>query len=112
MNQPKFSQQPFKYVGGASSLDLVNTVDWTPNGPEHDRLGDYVRLIGWAEGAGVISERAGQRLKRMAGRWPDRAVQACRDGRRLRGVLKNLFDGVAAGRLLPETLAEFNQLLG
>ena len=70
MNQPRFSQQPFKYVGGDPSLDLVNTADWTLGGPEQDRLVDYLRLLGWAEGAGVLSGRAGQQLKRLAGGGP------------------------------------------
>ena len=45
---------PFKYVGGDPAVDLVNTVDWTRQGPVDDRLTDYDRLTRWAEGAELL----------------------------------------------------------
>ena len=38
------AEPQFLYVGGDPALDLVNTVDWTPRGPEEERLGTYEQL--------------------------------------------------------------------
>ena len=89
---------PFKYVGGDPSLDLVNTVDWTPSGPVEDRLTDYERLTRWAEGAGVVSARQGARLRARAGEHPRLAERAHRDAVALRWQLRQLFVAVAEGR--------------
>ena len=54
----------FRYLAGDPSLDLVNTVDWTADGPVAERLGDYAALVKWAEGAGVIVAADAARLLR------------------------------------------------
>ena len=41
---------PVQYIGGDPAIDLVNTVDWTSRGPEHDRLTDYGRLTAGPRG--------------------------------------------------------------
>jgi hypothetical protein len=61
-----WSDEPFRYVAGDPSLDLVNTVDWTDRGPEHDRLTDYQRLVSWAEGAGVLLSGGALRVSAMS----------------------------------------------
>ena len=67
---------PFKYVGGDPSLDLINTVDWTPRGPAEERLTDYERLTRWAEGVGLVSAREGSRLRARALEHPRAALSA------------------------------------
>jgi predicted RNA-binding Zn ribbon-like protein len=111
MSQPRFSDRPFKYVGGDPSLDFVNTVDWTSAGLRNDRLESYVRLLAWARGTGVVSERAALRLRRIAARQSERAARALREAWQVRRVLKELFDGAAAGQLPRKTLDGLNQLL-
>jgi hypothetical protein len=74
---------PFKYVGGDPALDLVNTVDWTSRGLEHDRLTDYERLTHWAEGAGVISAAQAKSLRARARRRPRDAEAAYRMAERV-----------------------------
>src|SRR5918992_434009 len=78
---------PFKYVGGDPALDLVNTVDWTSRGLEHDRLTDYERLTHWAEGAGVISAGQARSLRGRARRRPRDAEAAYRMAIQMRSVL-------------------------
>ena len=89
---------PFKYVGGDPSLDLINTVDWTPRGPADDRLTDYERLTRWAEGAGVVSARQGSRLRARAVEHPRVAERTHRDAVLLRWQLRQIFVAVAQGK--------------
>jgi len=91
---------PFKYVGGDPSVDLINTVDWTPRGLMDERLTDYERLTRWAEGAGVVSTRQGVRLRAQATEHPRIAERAYRDAVALRWQLRQLYVAVAEGRPL------------
>jgi predicted RNA-binding Zn ribbon-like protein len=102
---------PFKYVGGDPALDLVNTVDWTERGPEHDRLTDYERLTRWAEGAGALSRPEAAVLRERARAHPKEAEAAYRSALDLRRVLHGLFVAVARGKARGENLDEFNRLL-
>jgi len=58
--------QPFVFIGGDPSLDLVNTVAWTRAGPVHERLTSYEALTRWTEGAGLLDRAAGASLRRIA----------------------------------------------
>jgi predicted RNA-binding Zn ribbon-like protein len=89
---------PFKYVGGDPSIELVNTVDWTPRGLVDERLTDYERLTRWAEGAGLLSGRQGQRLRARAAEHPRMAERAYRDAVALRWQLRQLFVDIAHER--------------
>jgi predicted RNA-binding Zn ribbon-like protein len=89
---------PFKYVAGDPSLELVNTVDWTPRGLVEDRLTDYERLTRWAEGVGMLSARQGTRLRARALEHPRIAERAYRDAVALRWQLRQLFVAVAEGK--------------
>jgi predicted RNA-binding Zn ribbon-like protein len=103
---------PFQYIGGDPALDLVNTVDWTSRGPEQDRLTDYGRLTRWAEGAGVLSPKAGASLRARAEARPREAEAAHRLALRLREVLSRLFGAIARGESHGDALNDFNGLLG
>jgi predicted RNA-binding Zn ribbon-like protein len=102
---------PLKFVGGDPSIDLVNTVDWTSRGLEHDRVPDYDRLTRWAEEAGVIAPVVGQRLRRAAALRPRDAALAHAAAVRLRWVVQRLFGALAAGEPPGEALADFNDVL-
>ena len=103
---------PFRFIAGNPALDLVNTVDWTGEGPKQERLSDYGRLIEWAQGAGVMSQRDAARLRRVAGAKPREAEAAHRSAVRIRGILQRLFGSVAQGRPNAVALDEFNRWLG
>jgi predicted RNA-binding Zn ribbon-like protein len=102
---------PFKFVGGDPSLDLVNTVDWTPAGLEYDRLASYERLLSWARGAGVLSDSQGQALRTAAARNPDQARRAYEAARWTRWVLHELFQAVISRQPLSGPLRPFRRLL-
>ncbi len=102
---------PFKYVGGDPCLDLVNTVDWTGRGLENDRLTDYARLTRWAEGAGLVSRREAERLRRDGAARPREAVAAHDAALWLRHVLQRLFASIAAGERPGSSRDDFNDLL-
>jgi predicted RNA-binding Zn ribbon-like protein len=102
---------PFKYIGGDPALDLVNTVDWTERGLEHDRLTDYERLTQWAEGAGALSRPEAAALRARARAHPKEADTAYHNALDVRRVLHGLFVAVARGEAKGENLDEFNRLL-
>jgi len=112
------SNLPFKYVAGDPSLELVNTVDWTPRGLVEDRLTDYERLTRWAEGAGLVTTRQGSRLRAHALEHPRLAERAYRDAITLRWQLRQIFAAVAQGtpvgpvRELAEVNAALSAALG
>jgi predicted RNA-binding Zn ribbon-like protein len=101
----------FKYVGGDPALDLINTVDWTTRGLEHDRLMDYERLTHWAEGAGVISSGQAKSLRAQAQRRPRDAEAAYRMAIQIRSVLWRVFGAIAREEPAGDALARFNRLL-
>jgi predicted RNA-binding Zn ribbon-like protein len=102
---------PFKYVGGDPCLDLVNTVDWTRQGLANDRLADYARLTRWAEGAGLVSRREAERLRREEEARPREAQAAYEAALWHRQVLQRLFASIAAGERPGAALDDFNDLL-
>ena len=107
-------QLPFKYVGGDSSIDLVNTVDWTARGLVEDRLTDYERLTRWAEGAGVVAPRQATRLRLLALEHPRTAERVHREAVELRRQLRQLFTALERGERLDQSaeLTSFNTALG
>lgn len=103
--------RPFKFVGGDLSLDLVNTVDWTPGGLEHDRLGSYDRLITWARSAKVVSEAQAHALRETMPRDRRQALEAYEAARWVRWVLHEVFFAVATHQSLMASLDEFRKLV-
>lgn len=104
---------PLKFVGGDTSLDFINTVEWTPSGLENDRLGSYDRLVTWARGAGVVSEAEAHALREAAASDPGRAKTAYEAARLTRWALHEVFYAAATrqAHLLAQSLPDFNRLL-
>lgn len=103
------AELPFKYVGGDSALDLVNTVDWTSRGPIAERLTTYERLTRWAEGGELISVRLGEALRHRALEHPRVAVRALDRAVELRWTLRRIFVEIAHARPIPsDAMAELN----
>ena len=105
------AQPRFLYVGGDPALDLINTVDWTSRGPEHERLESYEQLTRWAEGAGVIDGATGRRARRLGEGHPRAAAAALALALEARGTLQELFGAIARGDPAEPELARFNRLL-
>jgi predicted RNA-binding Zn ribbon-like protein len=102
---------PFKYLGGDASLDLVNTVDWTPRGLVNERVTSYERLTRWAEGAGLVPSSDAERLRTASRTRPRDARIAVTRARRLRAVLQRLYAGLASGTLEASGWDDFNSEL-
>jgi predicted RNA-binding Zn ribbon-like protein len=110
MIQPASVEPRFLYVGGDPALDLINTVDWTPRGPENERLEGFEQLTRWAEGAGVIDAASGRRLRRLGEARPRAATAALAYAIEARGTLRELFGAIARGEPAEPGLARFNRL--
>ena len=105
------AELPFKFVGGDVSLDLINTVDWTEDGPVHERITDYRRFVEWAKGAGIISVSDEKSLLRLAKSHPEAAAKAYAKVIELRSFLQRLFRSVADGQRSEILFEEFNKRL-
>ncbi len=99
---------PFKYVAGDPSLDLVNTVDWTAEGPADERLVTYDGLTRWGEGAGLLPAETAAGLRRRGGERPAEARLALERALALRALLERVFAGVAAGEVRDADLRRLN----
>jgi predicted RNA-binding Zn ribbon-like protein len=87
----------FKYLGGDISLDFVNTVDWAAQGLVNERLTSYERLTRWAERAGLLGSTHGERLRAAARKQPQPAQATLQRAKRLRVVLRQIYQSLAAG---------------
>jgi predicted RNA-binding Zn ribbon-like protein len=103
---------PFKYIGGDPAIDLVNTIDWTSRGAEHERLTSYERLTRWAVEPGILSPRQTALLRSTAARNPKEAQAALGLVLRARQVLQRVFSAVAKQERPGDALEEFNRMLG
>lgn len=101
----------FRYVGGDPSLDLVNTVDWTPDGLADERLVDYPALLSWAEGAGLIQPAEAARLRRKAAARTVEAGRVHAEGLRLRELIRSTSLGVVRGAPQPVELEQLNRVV-
>jgi predicted RNA-binding Zn ribbon-like protein len=102
---------PFRYIGGDPALDLVNTVDWTSEGPRRDRLVSYDRLVTWAEGAGVVASDVAENLRRIARGDSQGAAKALSRARSARRILRDVFYEFALGNDATGALEALNPLL-
>ena len=102
---------PFRFVGGDTSLDFVNTADWTARGVERDRLTSYDRLLEWARGAGVLGEAEARRMAQTAARNPRRSTAVVDAARDMRDVLQDVFAAVASERRSAKGIERLNALL-
>lgn len=105
------SDLPFRYVGGDASLDLVNTVDWTSNGLERDRLVGYAGLIRWAQGAHIVVPGDALALRIAAEEQPQQADAALEACWRVRWLFKRLFSSLMARTVDEYAFDEFNEVL-
>jgi predicted RNA-binding Zn ribbon-like protein len=105
------SAPPLRYVGGDPALDLVNTVDWTPDGQADERLDSYGRLAEWAHGAGLASRREAAALAGRATARPGEASAALRRAREARLAIRRAMLARARGAASTADVAELNRLL-
>jgi predicted RNA-binding Zn ribbon-like protein len=103
---------PFKYDGGNLAVDLVNTVDWTAEGPRNERLLDYAGLVEWAEGAELIGPAGARALRALASEDPEAARRVYEETIGLRAKVQRLFlHYIRDEDPPPALLSEFNELV-
>jgi predicted RNA-binding Zn ribbon-like protein len=103
---------PFRFDGGNLAVDLVNTVDWAPDGLKDERLKDYAGLLEWAAGADIIGPAGTKALGILAAQDPVAAERAYGKTLELRGMIQRLFlHYIRDEDPPPELLAEFNTLV-
>jgi len=86
----------FEWVGGEACLDFTNTVSWNRQGPTQERLRSYSDLLAWAIEAEMLPDP--RRLREGARCRPRMAAATLARAHRLRGMLHDLFLGIARGK--------------
>jgi len=94
----------FKLVGGALSLDFVNTVGGRSSDPNNfgkllraDKVGNYTDLLAWSLKAGIIDENEAARLLKSAETEPDAAEKVFQRALTLRECIFRLFRSAIDG---------------
>lgn len=99
----------YKLVGGALSLDFVNTVAGRSSDPNKtgkpdylelmraDRLENYPDLLAWSLKAGIVSESEASRLLESAAKEPAAAEKVLRRASLLRESVYRLFKAAIEG---------------
>jgi predicted RNA-binding Zn ribbon-like protein len=99
----------FEFVGGRLCLDFTNTVTWTGDGLENERLESPADLAAWGLAAGVLDDGQARTLASLAG---DAGRELLRAALRLRAGLHGIFLAHAAGRApSADDLAALNEAL-
>ncbi|MEP6923454.1 MAG: CGNR zinc finger domain-containing protein [Pyrinomonadaceae bacterium] len=99
----------FKIVGGAVSLDFVNTVAGRISNPNKkrgrdyldyyrsDKLDDYADLLAWSLKAKLIDEKEAKNFLRLAENQPEAAEKVLKRALSLRESVYRLFKSVVEG---------------
>jgi predicted RNA-binding Zn ribbon-like protein len=93
-------------------LDFANTLDWHASAHPVETLNSYADLVGWARGAGLLSERAAQQLLRTAARQATETDTILTRARTLREAIYEILVA-SAQRKTPRSadIATFNTIL-
>lgn len=84
--------EQLEILGTALCLDFANTVSSRP-APEHDYLGSYAELVGWAQRAGLLAASEAAALARQG----DPARKAWQQALRQRELIYLTFSAAARG---------------
>jgi predicted RNA-binding Zn ribbon-like protein len=87
----------FHLSGGASCLDLANTVSWRRSRQPIERLNRYGDLVEWARQSGVLTATDVRALEGVARRRPQAAARMLARTLALRETIYRVFSGLAAG---------------
>lgn len=97
MEQSEIDGETFELVGGDLSLDFANTVGSHGSDEPNEHLTGYPELVAWSRQAGILSNRAAQRLVQEAARRPKEARQVLANAIGLREALYRIFSAVSEG---------------
>jgi len=97
---------------GQLCLDFANTAEWHASDHPEESLTSYAALLAWAQGIGLLSERAAVHLSRAAARDSKAAAAVLGEAIALREAIYRIFASRAHGRApLPADLATLNAAL-
>jgi predicted RNA-binding Zn ribbon-like protein len=101
-----------RLIGGRLCLDFVNTVDCHTCARPKEYLIDYPALVVWGRHAGLLLDRAADRLLASAERRPDEAAAALARAVRFRNALYRILSGAAKSQAgMPEAIDTLNCVL-
>lgn len=84
------------FVGGALSLDFINTNNnWIDPEKYEDLIDSYADLVSWSRAAGVIAAGAAHQFEKLAKKNPRQAAAALRRARRLRETIYRIFAAIS-----------------
>ena len=102
--------ESYDLVGGAISLDLVNTATGRTNGPFRDRLNSYADLVTWAVRAADLDPAVGDQLRQAGAQNSTAATETLESAKRLRDATYRAFSARARGeRMDDKDLAVLSQ---
>jgi predicted RNA-binding Zn ribbon-like protein len=84
-------------LGGRTSLEYANTVDWHASDEPIEYLTSYEALVGWSRHVGILDERQAEGLLAEAGRRPAEAEAVHGRAVALREAIYRIFAAIAAG---------------
>ena len=106
---PSGPNPPFEFTGGNLALDFANTVNNRHRENRTELLTDYQRLLQWAGETRVLTSKAADRLKHLAGQVPKETQSALTHAIELREAIHAIFSAVADRREVPaQALARLN----
>lgn len=102
----------FDYDSGDLCLDFANTREWHASDQPVEHLGDYLTLLSWGEGAGIIPPEKGARLRSLASEHAAEASAAYAGAIRLREAIYRIFSRHYHGEALnPDDMQVLNATL-
>jgi len=85
------SATDFDYGSGDLCLDFANTLEWHASDRPVEQMGNYLSLVSWGEGAGIITPEKAAHLRQLAIENGDGAVVAYEQAIRLREAVYCIF---------------------
>jgi predicted RNA-binding Zn ribbon-like protein len=87
----------FKFKGGVSCLDFVNTLAWRLTDRPVEYLGSYEDLLAWGKQAGLLAPDETEALSGWAATDPEKAGDALSRAVALREAIHRVFSAAIAG---------------
>jgi len=84
-------------LGGRTSLDFANTVDWHASDEPIEYLTSYAALVAWGQHVGILTDRQVQDLLDEAGRHPSEADAIHQRAVVLREAIYRMFAAISGG---------------
>ena len=84
-------------LGGRTSLEFANTVDWHASDEPVEYLTSYAALVVWGQRVGILNDRQAENLLEEAGRHPTEADAIRERAVVLREAIYRIFASISAG---------------